>query len=122
MPGRHDHRPRPAAPPSPRRPTRSHLGAARDLPAVRKDLHRLAELVGAFGTFQRALPATGLRANRRRRHRRTGSATLQESITLAGCIHRTPLVAAATTKLMVLGQTPRPTLSPGTHHPCLGSG
>ena len=35
--------------------------------------------------------------------------------------YNTPLGAAATTELVVLGQTPRPTLSPGTHHRCLGS-
>jgi hypothetical protein len=41
-------------------PERMHLGAARDLSAVREDLHDLAGLASARRAFQLALPTTGL--------------------------------------------------------------
>jgi hypothetical protein len=50
---------------------------------MQDDFHRLAELVGAFGTFQRGLPAAGLRTDRRWRFHGAIRATLQRPIAIA---------------------------------------
>src|SRR5580704_320075 len=56
----HDHRPRTASPPGPRRTSRSHLGATRNLSSLREDLHDLAQLARTGSAFQLALPRAGL--------------------------------------------------------------
>ncbi len=52
LPEGHDHRPRTATPPEPRRPPRIDLGATWSLSAVRKDLHDLARVARTFGALQ----------------------------------------------------------------------
>src|ERR1039458_9605161 len=49
------------------------LGAARNLSAVREDLHDLARLAGAVRALQPALSAAVLRTHRRRRFCRTST-------------------------------------------------
>src|ERR1035438_6547323 len=66
---RYDHRPWSASQAGTRPGPRLDLGATRNLSSVQQDLHDLARLVGALGTFQLALPATGLGEHRCRQLR-----------------------------------------------------
>jgi len=119
---RYHHRPRPRK----QAHDQSHgldLGAARNLSSVQPDLYDLARLAGAFGAFQRALPAVGLWEHRRGCFRGAGRASLQGSVALAWSIHSAPMGTTSPAQRVVLadGWSHRGAPFTGTHHRCLGS-
>src|SRR5580704_14639511 len=100
-----------------------HLGATRNLCAVREDFHDFARLAGSSRPLQPSLPTAILRANRRRRFCRASYTPLQGFNALARSLHRAPVGSTAPAQRVVLDQdrSQRPALSADTHHRRLGS-
>ena len=101
-----------------------HLGATRNLCAVREDFHDFARLAGSSRPLQPSLPAAVLRADRRRRLCRASCTALQGFNTLARSLHCAQVGSTATDQLVVLDQDrgQRSALYADTHHRRLGSG
>jgi hypothetical protein len=103
------------------------LGAAGALPAVRSDVHHLAELVASVWPLLATLPATSLRGNLRRQRLGPGRSTLQRSHAVAGSDHGAALGLAPADQSLAEpegldGDARWAELFAGAHHPCLGLG